>query len=80
MNEDLTSFTTTSISAKTVVLENVAFSGTVILNSAIPQLAPLPNTGQPVQVGDVNFISGVTYNGSPAQYFIGRGITLGVAH
>ena len=79
MNEDLTSFTTTSISAKTVVLENVAFSGTVILNSAIPQLAPLPNTGQPVQVGDVNFISGVTYNGSPAQYFIGHGITIGVA-
>jgi hypothetical protein len=42
-------------------------------------LAPLPNTGQPVQVGVINFISGVTYNGSPAQYFIGHGITIGVA-
>jgi hypothetical protein len=76
MNGDLVG---ASISAKTIVLQNVNLIGPTVLDCATGLLAPNPNSNQSVKIGDVNFIGGVTYYGSPAQYFIGRGIAIGVA-
>ncbi len=58
-----------ALAAQTVVLRNVDFNqgSRVLLRSASGQIAPQPNTGQPVRFGDVNFIRNVTYGGVPVQ-------------
>ncbi len=58
-----------ALSARTLVLENVSFeSGSIVsLYSDSGKLAPNPNTGAPVRMGDINFVRNVTYGGSPAQ-------------
>jgi hypothetical protein len=58
-----------NMSARTINLSNINFaSGSqVSLNSANGLLAPNPNTSAASVVGDVNFITKVTYNHVPAQ-------------
>jgi hypothetical protein len=71
-NMDLSSFIAPSISAHTIILDNVAFGAgsKVDLDCASGLLAANPNTGASVSIGDVNFVQNVTYNGSPAQNFL----------
>ncbi|HXB01985.1 MAG TPA: FecR family protein [Opitutaceae bacterium] len=68
-NTDFTSFPTVNMTAHTINLANVNFGGssTVNLTCNTGQLAGSPNTGAASVPGDVNFITGVTYGGSPAQ-------------
>lgn len=77
-NLNLAAFSLVNIAARTVDLINVAFpaGSSVNLKSFNHQLAPNPNTGAASQPGFVNFISGVTYGGQPAQDFVGNGITI----
>ncbi len=63
-SQDLSSFTDVNISGHTLVFENVVFGGTPTLKSDLGLLAANPNTAQTAQRGYVNFISGVTYNGT----------------
>ena len=65
-NEDLTAFPIINLSARTINLADVDFSGSshVTLNSLLGLLAPLPNTGLLSVPGDVNFIRGVTFGGT----------------
>lgn len=67
-----------ALQARTVALTNVAFPelSKVTLRSETGLLAQRPNTNQPVELGKVNFVRGVTYGGSPAQNAIDRGITI----
>ena len=67
-----------SLEARTMALTDVAFAGgsNVTLRSQTGLLARRPNTGQPVELGKVNFIQNVNYGGKPAQNFVGRGITI----
>jgi hypothetical protein len=78
-NTDFGSFATVNMAANTIDLLNVKFGGnsTVNLRSQNGVLAPNPNTGAAPVPGDVNFISGVTYGGNPAQNYIGSGIFIG---
>jgi fibronectin-binding autotransporter adhesin len=68
-NIDFSSFSTVNIAAHTINLANVAFGGgsAVNLQSNIPTLALNPNTNAVSVPGEVNFITGVTYGGNPAQ-------------
>jgi hypothetical protein len=61
-----------NLGARTVTLENIRFpaGSTVRLVSEQGRLAPLPNSGQAVQPGFVNFVRDVTYAGQPAQDFV----------
>lgn len=61
-----------NLGARTLALESVGFpaGATVRLVSEQGRLAPLPNTGQTVQPGFVNFVRDVTYGGQPAQNFV----------
>lgn len=61
-----------NLGARTVALENIRFpaGSTVRLVSEQGRLAALPNSGQAVQPGFVNFIREVTYAGQPAQDFV----------
>lgn len=61
-----------NLGARTLALEGVRFpaGATVRLVSAEGRLAPLPNTGQSVQPGFVNFVRDVTYADKPAQDFV----------
>jgi hypothetical protein len=81
-NADLTSYAAVNMAANTVNLFNVAFGSRSVVNlrSLNGVLAPNPNTGAGSVPGDVNFIQGVTYGGSPAQNYIGNGITIGTLH
>jgi len=63
-NTDLTAFSTVNIASHTINLENVKLANMVHLQSFFGLLAPLPNTGLPSLPGYVNFISGVTYDGT----------------
>lgn len=56
------------LQARTVKLRDVGFRGgsRVILESAVGQLAPNPNTNQPAVPGFVNFIQNVRYGGTDA--------------
>lgn len=65
-------FTEINLGARTLVLQDVHFPDgtTVRLVSEQGRLAPLPNTGQAVQPGLVNFIRDVTYAGQPAQNYV----------
>ena len=67
-----------ALDARTIALTNVAFiaNSDVTLRSQTGLLALRPNTGQPVELGKVNFIRNVSYGGKPAQNAIGRGITI----
>ena len=67
-----------SLQARTIALRNVDFvtGSTVSLRSQSGQLAPNPNTNQPVRLGDVNFIQNVNYGGKPAQQAVGSSITI----
>jgi hypothetical protein len=58
-----------SLQARTIALSNVQFAqgSSVTLRSQSGQLAPNPNTNQPVRLGDVNFIHNVQYGKAPAQ-------------
>jgi hypothetical protein len=69
---NFSSFSTVNMAAHTINLTNVAFGGTsaVNLQSNIPMLAASPNTGAVSVPGEVNFITGVTYGGNPAQNFV----------
>jgi hypothetical protein len=58
---DLSSYSDVNISAHTPVFQNVNFGGNVRITSNNGLLAANPNTGQAVQRGYVNFITGVTY-------------------
>jgi len=71
-NVDFSSFSTVNMTAHTINLANVAFANgsAVNLASHIAQLALNPNTGAVSVPGEVNFITGVTYGGSPAQNFV----------
>ena len=64
-----------SLQARTIALRNVDFASgsTVSLRSQSGQLAPNPNTNQPVRLGDVNFIQNVNYGGAPAQQAVAGG-------
>jgi len=77
-NVSMSGLNTISLSARTLVLEDVAFpsGSTVGLRSELGLLAPNPNTRQSVMAGHVNFINNVTYGGAPAQNAIGAGITI----
>jgi len=68
------------IAAATLDLSNLNFNGTssVTLWSANGVLAPNANNGNASVAGDVNFLAGVLYGGSPAQNFINNGINLGI--
>jgi FecR protein len=85
-NADLSSFGVVNMAANTINLTDVAFGAgsSVTLASQNGVLAPNPNTGAESVPGDVNFISGVTYGGQPAQDFInpanGHGITITTLH
>ncbi|MEI6862647.1 MAG: hypothetical protein WCL04_10405, partial [Verrucomicrobiota bacterium] len=61
-----------NLGARTLALENVRFpaGSTVRLVSEQGRLAPLPNSGQSVQPGLVNFVRDVSYAGQPAQDFV----------
>ena len=61
---DLSSFTDINISANTVVLTDVNFSGDPNITSKTGTVAPGINTGAQVVRGDINMISGNTYNGT----------------
>jgi hypothetical protein len=67
-----------SMAAQTINLRNVSFAGgsTVVLRSALGQLAPAPNQNAPSRPGFVNFINNVTYDNVPAQQAVGAGITI----
>jgi hypothetical protein len=67
-----------SLQARTLSLQNVNFvrNSNVTLRSETGLLAAQPNTGRPVELGKVNFIRNVNYDGQPAQNFVGRGITI----
>lgn len=77
-NLNLATFSLVNIAAHTVDLMNVAFASgsSVNLKSLNGQLAANPNTGAVSQPGFVNFHSGVTYGGQPAQSFVGNGVNL----
>ncbi len=81
-NSDLTSFATVNMAANTINLSDVAFGSgsSVTLRSQNGELAPNPNTGAASVPGDVNFIRNVLYGGSPAQYYVGEGITVTTLH
>jgi len=81
-NTDFSAFAVVNMAANTINLLDVAFgSGSAVtLRSLYGVLAPNPNTGAASVQGDVNFISGVTYGGDPAQNHIGSGITIGTLH
>jgi hypothetical protein len=61
-----------NLGARTLTLESVRFpaGATVRLVSEQGRLAPLPNTGQTVQPGFVNFVRDVSYAGRPAQDYV----------
>jgi hypothetical protein len=65
-------FTEINLGARTLALRDVHFpaGSTVRLVSELGRLAPLPNTGQAVQPGLVNFVTDVTYADLPAQHFV----------
>ena len=78
-NANLTAFGLVNLAAKTINLYNVAFDGTVNLNSENGQW----NNGS-VVLGDVNNLGGNTYNGNPiikpdgfTGTIPGTGITIG---
>ncbi len=60
------------VQSRTIALRDVNFSNgsRVLLESQIGKLARNPNTGVPPVPGMVNFVSKVTYGGSPAQNFV----------
>ena len=64
-----------SLQARTIALRNVDFAAgsTVSLRSQSGQLAPNPNTNQPVRLGDVNFIQNVRHGGIPAEQAVRGG-------
>ncbi len=68
----LDGFREVNLGARTLALEGVSFAAgsTVRLVSEQGRLAPLPNTGQTVQPGLVNFVRDVTYAGRPAQDYV----------
>jgi hypothetical protein len=61
---DLSGFADLFISGHTLAFENVNFGGDPSLHSDLGLLAANPNTHQVVQRGYVNFIAGVTYQGT----------------
>jgi hypothetical protein len=71
-NLDFGGYQTVNMTAHTINLANIDFSNgsAVRLTSHFNVLAPSPNTNQASVPGDVNFISGVNYNGQPAQTHI----------
>jgi hypothetical protein len=75
-NSDLSNLSSVAISAYTVVMANVNLSGAVSLTCFNHVLAPNPNTGAAIIPGDVNFKTGVMYQGAPAQQFVGSYITI----
>ena len=85
-NTDFSTFDTVNMAANTINLTDVAFGSgsTVMLACQSGELAPNPNTGAASVPGDVNFITGVTYAGNPAQNYInpinGHGITITTLH
>ena len=64
-----------SLQARTIALRDVDFAAgsSVLLRSQSGQLAPNPNTNQPVRLGDVNFIQNVRHGGIPAQQAVSGG-------
>ena len=64
-----------SLQARTIALRDVNFAigSSVSLRSQSGQLAPKPNTSQPVRLGDVNFIQNVRYGGFPAERAVAGG-------
>jgi hypothetical protein len=68
------------MTAHTINLQNVSFGAlsTVNLTSFFGLLAPSPNSGATSLPGYVNFISGVTYGGQPAQNFVNPATTTGI--
>ena len=70
--------TNISIAARTLVLDHVRFpmGSSVYLYSANGMLAPNPNMGNSPLPGYVNFVNGVFYGGSPAQFFVGTDIII----
>jgi len=72
-NADLSSFAVVNLAANTIDLSNVAFGAgsSVTLRS----LLGLLNVGSSLP-GYVNFVQNVTYGGSPAQNYLGHGITV----
>ncbi|MBL6764411.1 MAG: FecR domain-containing protein [Verrucomicrobiae bacterium] len=66
----------TVMEARTLILSDINFTGTVTLYSQIGQLAANPNSGAQAVIGHVNFIQNVNYNGSPAQFSVGADITI----
>jgi hypothetical protein len=79
---DLGSFANVNLAANTINLTDVAFGGSsaVILRSLNGVLSDNPNTGAVSVPGNVNFISGVTYGGNPAQNYVNNGITITTLH
>ena len=83
---DFSTFGTVNMAANTINLTDVAFGSgsTVMLACQNGELADNPNTGAASVPGDVNFITGVTYAGNPAQNYInpinGHGITITTLH
>jgi len=79
-NADLSSFPNVNMTAHTINLQNVSFGAlsTVNLTSFFGLLAPSPNSGATSLPGYVNFISGVTYGGQPAQNFVNPATTTGI--
>ncbi len=71
---------TIALTARTINLSNVDFlNGTIVnLSSQLGQLAANPNTGAASVPGHVNFIQNVSYNGNPAQLFVGSTINISV--
>jgi hypothetical protein len=61
-NLDLSGLTDVNISGHTLAFQRVNFGNSPRLYSDVGQLAANPNTGQAIQRGYVNFITGVTYN------------------
>ena len=61
---DLSGFADLFITGHTLAFKNVNFGGDPQLRSDVGQLAANPNTSQAVQRGYVNFITGVTYQGT----------------
>jgi hypothetical protein len=85
-NADLSTFGTVNMAANTINLTDVAFGSdsSVTLACQNGELAANPNTGAASVPGDVNFITGVTYAGNPAQNYLnpinGHGITITTLH
>jgi len=75
-NVDVSAAQAISIAARTINLSNINFpdGSSVYLSSQNGLLAPHPNTGAAPVVGDVNFITRVLYNGSPAQNFVSSSV------